>query len=133
MWYKVKFVREEMFEDKIIKQTLYYLIDTTDFASAGYKVLEYWNNDGEVEDVCLMKNYKPLGNEKYSDDNKVFIVKVATDFTDDNGKTKTIKYPLPFYANNNTDLQKILENFISQGMEDMRVTTISETKWEILD
>lgn len=133
MWYKVKFVREEIFEDKIIKQTLYYLIDTTDFASAGYKVLEYWNNDGEVEDVCLMKNYKPLGNEKYSDDNKVFIVKVATDFTDDNGKTKTIKYPLPFYANNNTDLQKILENFISQGMEDMRVTTISETKWEILD
>lgn len=133
MWYKVKFTRDEQIEDKIVHKTLYYLVDTDDFATAGYKALEYWNNDGEVEDVCLMKSYKPLGNEKYSDDNKVFIVKVATDFIDDNGRVKTIKYPLPFYANNNTELQKILENFISQGMEDMRVTTISETKWEIIE
>lgn len=133
MWYKVKYTSEETLESGKVLHTLdYYLVDATNFAEAGYSVMKYHNGIGDIEDVCLMKSYKPVGNEKYADTNKVFIVKFAEDFTDDNGKIKTIKYPVPFYANNNTELQKILSLYIEQGLQDMRVTTVSETKWEIL-
>lgn len=133
MWYKVKYTSSEVLESgKVIHTLDYYLVDANNFADAGYKVLKENNNLGEVEDVCLMKNYKPAGNIQYADTNKVFIVKFAEDFEDENGKIKTIKYPVPFWANNNTELQTILELYLKQGLDNMRITTVSETRWKII-
>ena len=42
---------------------------------------------------------------------------------------KTVKYALPVFADNNEQLQTIMKDYISQGLDDMRLTTISETKW----
>ena len=80
----------------------------------------------------LMKTLKPLGNTKYDERNKVFIVKIAEDYELDDGSIKTIKYPIPFYANNNEELQRIIKDYIGQGLQEMRVTTVSETAWEII-
>ena len=52
--------------------------------------------------------------------------------TDENGNIKTLKYPMPVFANNDVELYSIVKNFIKQGLNDMRLTTISETKWIFL-
>jgi hypothetical protein len=137
MWYKVK-VNRTIVTSKGKEKSLieYYLNDNTNFAEAGYEVLKYLqeqlHTDGEIEDVCLMKNLKPCGNTEYQPDCRVYIVKFAQDITQDDGTVKTLKYPVPFYAKSNNALQQILDLYIKQGLEDMRVTTISETKWKII-
>lgn len=82
----------------------------------------------EIEEIKLMKNFKPAINEKYDNSNKLYIVKIAEDMNID-GKQKTIKYELPVFANNSDELHQIVNEYISQGLENMRLTTISETKW----
>ena len=106
-----------------------YLTEGNNFAEAGYKIINQLGTENiEVEDICLMKTLKPFINEKYSEDNKLFVVKIAEDIFD-NGKMKTVKYVMPVFANNADELQTIVKNYISQGLEYMRLTTISETKW----
>ena len=78
-----------------------------------------------------MKTLKPAGNIEYAPTNKVFIVKFAEDI-DIDGRTKTLKYPVPFYANNNEELQVILKLYLEQGLDNMRITTVSETQWKII-
>jgi hypothetical protein len=131
MWFKVKIGRDTVVNNKMKHVTEVYLCDVDNFAEAGYKALQYLNGEGEVEDVCLMKTLKPAGNVEYNENNKVFIVKFAEDI-DIDGRVKTLKYPVPFYANNNEELQVILKLYLEQGLENMRITTVSETQWKIL-
>ena len=123
MFYKVKISRT----DTSAIET--YLTEGDNFAEAGYKIINELGTKGiEVEDICLMKTLKPFINDKYSEDNKLFIVKIAEDiFTEK--KMKTVKYVMPVFANNADELQKIVKDYLAQGLEYMRLTTISETKW----
>lgn len=133
MWFKIKVNRDIILESGKEKNIIeYYLSDCDNFAQAGYNVMKYLGGKCEIEDVMLMKSYKPLANKKYSENNKVFIVKLAEDFQMDDGTIKTQKYPVIFQANNNADLQKILKLFMAQGFDNMRICTISETKWKIV-
>ena len=123
MFYKIKISRTDCSGVET------YLTEGNNFAEAGYKVINQLGTENiEVEDICLMKTLKPFINEKYSEDNKLFVVKIAEDIFD-NGKMKTVKYVMPVFANNADELQTIVKNYISQGLEYMRLTTISETKW----
>ena len=56
------------------------------------------------------------------------MVKVAEDIEID-GKVKTIKYELPAFANDSISLYDIVNDYLKQGFDNMRLTTISETKW----
>ena len=133
MWFKIKVSRDILLNTGKEKNiTEYYLSDCENFAQAGYNVMKFLNGRCEIEDVMLMKQIKPLANKKYSEQNKVFIVKLAEDFANDDGTIKTIKYPVQFLANNTIDLQKILKLYLAQGFDNMRICTISETKWKIV-
>ena len=129
MYYKVKATLEVTENDKVKKRQNTYLTTGTNFAEAGYKVIQQISTEAEIEDICLMKNFKPAINEPYADSNKLYVVKIAQDFTQDNGTTKTIKYEIPAFADNSDKLQDLVREYISQGLDDMRLTTISETKW----
>ncbi len=135
MYYKIKVNRLLGFingkDDRVVET---YLTDASNFAEAGYKVIQKIGvgDNVEVEDIMLMKNLKPLVNEKYSINNKLFIVKVAEDIFENN-KIRTVKYVLPAFANNSDELQRIMNDYISQGLENMRLTTISETQWIYLE
>ena len=133
MWYRVK-VNRNIVTSKGKEKSIveYYLSDQSTFAEAGYAVLQHLDGDGEIEDVCLMKTLKPAGNTEYQPTCKVFIVKFAEEVEQEDGSIKTIKYPVPFYANNNTELQKILDLYLKQGLDNMRITTVSETQWKIV-
>ena len=131
MWYRIKISREvkENGNTKTISE--YYLTDANNFVIAGVKVINLLGKKIDIEDIALMKTYKPAVNE-YKEGNKVYIIKIAEDFVDDNGNLKTLKYPMPVFANNDAELYAIVKNFIKQGLNDMRLTTISETKWIFL-
>ena len=113
-------------EEKKVIET--YFTEAQHFAEAGMKVLKDLGKDIEVEDICLMKAFKPAANEYY-EDSKIFAVKVAEDIYQEDGSLKTIKYALPVFAQTSDEVHEIMKNYISQGLENMRITTISETKW----
>jgi hypothetical protein len=130
MYFKIKTSRKTVLENGKEKQLLEtYFTEAVHFAEAGYKVIQEIGTDAEVEDVCMMKNYKPAVNEPFSEDNKLFIVKVAEDQLQEDGTYKTVKYIMPAFANDSQELNQIMKDYISQGLENMRLTTISETKW----
>lgn len=134
MWYKVKTTKQIVAPSgKEKTKTEYWLTDKDNFAEAGYAVAKQLDGIYDIEDVCAMKNLKPLGNTKYNENNKVFIVKIAVDMTNEDGLTKTQKYPIPFYANNNAELQKIIELYMKQGLEDMRISSVTETQFIIVE
>ena len=105
------------------------MTDALHFADAGYKIIKEIGTEAEVTDISLQKNLKPLVNEQTSEDQKLFIVKIAEDYVQEDGSYKSIKYVLPAFAEDSIKLQEIMKDYISQGLESMRLTTISETKW----
>lgn len=130
MYFKIKVSNKKTDnngKEKNIIET--YLTEALNFADAGYKVIQIVGTAAEVEDVCMMKSFKPSVNEIFDENNKLFIVKVAEDQLQEDGSYKTIKYVLPAFANDSNQLNNIMKDYISQGLENMRLTTISETKW----
>ena len=114
-------------KEKTVIET--YLTEGINFIDAGYKIIQLLGNPDAIEDICMMKNFKPSVNDKFADTNKLFIVKIAEDILQEDGTYKTIKYVLPAFADDSNQLQNIMKDYISQGFENMRLTTISETKW----
>ena len=123
MYYKIK-----VSNIPDMKGIVTYLVDEDNFANAAQKVIQEVGVTADVEEIKWMKNFKPAINIKYSDNNKLYMVKIAEDMNIDD-KTKTIKYELPVFANDSNELHKIVNDYITQGLENMRLTTISETKW----
>lgn len=111
-----------------VKGIVTFLTEEENFASAAYKVIQAIGNNADIEEIKWMKNFKPAINEKYDKNNKLYIVKIAEDINIEDS-IKTIKYELPVFANNSNELHNIVNNYIAQGLDNMRLTTISETKW----
>ena len=130
MYFKIKASVTNILEngkEKTVIET--YLTEGINFIDAGYKIIQLLGNPDAIEDICMMKNFKPSVNDKFADTNKLFIVKIAEDILQEDGTYKTIKYVLPAFADDSNQLQNIMKDYISQGFENMRLTTISETKW----
>lgn len=106
-----------------------FLTDALHFADAGYKVIQEIGTEAEVTDVSLMKNLKPAINEQRDEEDKLFIIKIAEEQIQEDGDYKTVKYSLPAFAKDSLELQSIAQDYLKQGLENMRLTTISETKW----
>jgi hypothetical protein len=130
MYFKVKASKHITLpngKDKTVLET--YLTEGMNFLEAGYKIMQIIGEDDEIEDVCMMKTFKPSVNDKFAETNKLFVVKIAEDVMSEDGTIKTLKYVLPAFADDSNQLQQIMQDYISQGFENMRLTTISETKW----
>ena len=130
MLYRVKITRNVFSKESNTTKTIveYYLTDATNFGYAGINVINKIGKNIEIDDVLLMKTYKPPINE-YTNGDKIYVVKIAEDMIDDNGNQKTIKYPMPVFAKNDTELYIKVKEYLKQGLSNMRLTTISETKW----
>lgn len=128
MYYKIKLNRviETLGKEKKVIET--YFTDALHFADAAMKVIQKIGKDIEIEDICLMKNFKPSAND-YIEGKKIFIVKVGEDISQEDGTIKTIKYSLPVFADSSDETYEIMKIYIAQGLENMRITTISESKW----
>ena len=130
MYFKIKASVKNILEngkEKTVIET--YLTEGINFIDAAYKIMQILDNPDDIEDISMMKNFKPAVNDKFNDTNKLFIVKIAEDILQEDGTYKTIKYVLPAFADDSNQLQNIMKDYILQGFENMRLTTISETKW----
>lgn len=125
MYYKIKTSGE--FDGK--QQIKTFLTEGENFAEAAQKVINVIGTEPEIEDIALMKNFKPAINDQYDSFNKLYMVKIAEDQINEKGVEKLVKYVLPAFANNSDELHKIVNDYILQGLHGMRLTTISETKW----
>ena len=113
-----------------IKGIVTYLTESDNFADAAYKIIKIvGTGPAEIEEIKLMKNIKPAINEKSSNHNKLYMIKIAEDILQDDNTIKTVKYELPVFADNAIELTDIVNDYLAQGLENMRLTTISETKW----
>ena len=76
MWYRVKISRDIKNKNTGTTKNIteYYLTDAVNFGYAGINVVKKLGNQIEVEDVLLMKNYKPAINE-YTEGKKIYIIK----------------------------------------------------------
>ena len=128
MYFKIKLNRNVNINGKEKRVIETYFTEAVHFAEASIKVIEKIGKGIEIEDICLMKTFKPSANEYY-EDSKIFAVKVAEDVFQEDGTIKTLKYALPVFAKSSDEVHEIMKDYISQGLENMRVTTISETKW----
>jgi len=106
-----------------------YFTNATNFGEAGYKIIQLIGTEPEIEEIKLMKNIKPSINDIFDKSNKLYIIKIAEDILQDDNTYKTIKYELPVFANDSNQLHEIINKYLSQGLSNMRLTTISETKW----
>ena len=100
MYFKIKLNRNTLILGKEKRIIETYFTEAQHFAEAGMKVINKLGKDIEIEDV----------------------------FQDD-GTIKTVKYALPVFAKSSEEVHEIMKAYIAQGLENMRTTTISETKW----
>ena len=128
MYFKIKLNRNININGKDKRVIETYFTEAVHFAEASIKVINKLGKGIEIEDICLMKTFKPAANEYY-EDSKIFAVKVAEDIYQEDGSLKTIKYALPVFAQTSDEVHEIMKNYIAQGLEKMRITTIAETKW----
>ena len=113
-----------------VKGILTYLTEANNFAEAAYKIIQtIGTGPAEIEEIKLMKNFKPAINNQSEERYKLYMIKIAEDVKQDDGNIKTLKYELPCFANNAIEVTDIVNNYIAQGLDNMRLTTISETKW----
>lgn len=128
MWYKVKSSREVEIDEKQKNLTEIWITDVSNFAEAGFKVAEMFNGDVDIEEVKLMKNIKEIANKEGEVFDKVYIAKIIQDFTNEDGSKKELKYDILLYANDSNQATNIINEYMQQGFDNMRVKTLSETK-----
>ena len=91
------------------------------------KTYAYDNTDGDVVAIRRSKLYEIVNENKT--DGKYFKAKLASVFVDEKtGKEKMTYYDLLLSADNMDEAQKIMKEYMNQGMNDFILIKIEETK-----
>jgi hypothetical protein len=76
MYFKIKASVTNVLEngkEKTVIET--YLTEGINFIDAGYKIMQLLGDPDVIEDICMMKNFKPSVNDKFADTNKLLLLK----------------------------------------------------------
>lgn len=131
MLYEVKLrVEQENSKGELKQVTEHYIVDGCEFfAEAEVKAMEEYNNDCEVFSI-IQSRIREIVNEK--EESKPFFKATITEtFTNDDGSEKENKYPVLVCASDIKEANKLMEEYLKQGLSDMRLDGIVKTK--ILD
>ena len=90
------------------------------------KTYAYDNTDGEVVAIKRSNLYE-IVNENANKE-KYFRAKLGSIFVDDNGKEKMTYYHVLLSADNMDEAQKIMKEYMNQGMNDFILLEIKESK-----
>lgn len=86
----------------------------------------YDNLDGDVVAIRRSKLYEIVNENKT--DGKYFKAKLASVFVDEKGKEKVTFYHVLVNADNMDNANKKMKEYINQGLSDMSLVEIKETK-----
>ena len=131
MLYEVKLrVEQENSKGELKQVTEHYIVDGCEFfAEAEVKAMEEYNNDCEVFSI-IQSRIREIVNDK--EESKPFFKATITEtFTNDDGSEKENKYPVLVCASDIKEVNKLMEEYLKQGLSDMRLDGIVKTK--ILD
>ena len=131
MIYEAKISYEN--EGKVVKEQ--YIIENAElFGEVEAKLYEEFGNMPNFGVVSIKTNIKirEIINEKPFDDDecKIFYATIVDFFTDDNGKVKEIPYIVVAFAHDMTEAKAAVDQYMRQGLEDMKLKKLVETKFE---
>lgn len=124
---KVTRLNEKGEEKQVIER--YVIENCISFSEAeerAVKTFSYDNTDGEVVAIKRSNLYE-IVNENANKE-KYFRAKLGSIFVDDNGKEKMTYYHVLLSADNMDEAQKIMKEYMSQGMSDLILLEIKESK-----
>lgn len=91
--------------------------------------MEQYNGECDVFAISQSKIIEIVNNKE--DDKPFFKATIIKTYTDDAGNEKEMKYIVLVCAEDITDANKLMQDYMRQGLEDMRLDAIQKTK--ILD
>lgn len=129
MIYETKISYEQ--DGKAVKAQ--YIIEHAElFGEVESKLYEEFGNLPNFSVVSIKTNNKirEVINEKPDGDDecKIFYATICDFFTDDNGKTKEIPYIVVAFAHDMTEAKAAVDQYMRQGLEDMELKKLVETK-----
>ena len=130
MFYEAKVSYEK--ENKKVKEQ--FILENYElFGEVESKLYEEFGNFPNFSVVSIKTNNKirEIINEKPTDDDecKIFYATICDFFTDDNGKTKELPYIVVAFAHDMTEAKAAVDQYMRQGLEDMELKAIKETKY----
>ena len=105
----------------------HYIIDGCElFAEVEAKALEEFGAECDVFAITRSK-IKEIANQK-DIDKPFFKATITETFTNDDGSEKENKYPVLVCASDIKEANKLMEEYLKQGLSDMRLDGIVKTK-----
>lgn len=128
MYYETKVRHEIIVPDGTIKQGNEKLIvrNCNTFAEAELRSLQHIK-DGDVIAI-RQSNLREFANDPIEDADIYFATIVDT-FLSELGDEKTTKYKVALYAKSTTEANKVINEFMKQGLYDMKCTEIKKTNF----
>lgn len=120
---KVKQLADNGEEKEVIER---YITDVELFAEAEAKGMEQYNGECDVFAISQSKIIEIVN--KKEDDKPFFKATIIKEYTDDAGNDKEMKYPVLVCAKDITEANKMMQDYMRQGLEDMRLDAIQKTK-----
>lgn len=125
---KVTRTNERGEEKQVIER---YLIDSCltfkEAEERAAKTYAYDNTDGDVVAIKRSNLYE-IVNENANKE-KYFRAKLGSVFVNDNGKEKMTYYHVLLSADNMDEAQKIMKEYMNQGMNDFVLVEVKESKY----
>lgn len=125
---KVTRINERGEEKQVIER--YVIKDCLSFSEAEERAANtyaYDNTDGEVVAIKRSNLYE-IVNENANKE-KYFRAKLGSVFVDDNDKEKMTYYHVLLSADNMDEAQKVMKEYMNQGMNDFILLGVKETKY----
>jgi hypothetical protein len=119
-------------DGKAVKEQ--YIIEHAElFGEVESKLYEEFGNFPNFSVVSIKTNNKirEVINEKPAGDDecKIFYATICDFFTDDNGQKKEIPYIVVAFAHDMNEAKAAVDQYMRQGLEDMELKAIEETKF----
>lgn len=95
------------------------------FSEAELKGLEQYNNECDVTAI-KRSNIMEIVND-HEVDKPFYKATIVSTFTDDNGKEKETKYHVLLHAENMVEATQIANEYMKQGMQDLKLVGINKS------
>lgn len=130
MFYEIKLkVEKENSKGDVKEVKEHFIVDCELFAEAEFAGMNQYNNQSDVFSIIRSKIREIVNNKE--EDKPFFKATIVDTFVNDDGAEKETKYPVLVCAKNLAEATKITEDYMRQGLTDMRLDKIEKTK--ILD
>lgn len=127
MFYELKIkVDKENKKGEMKSVTELFITDCELFANAEYNGLNEYQGNCDVTDI-KRSSIREIVNEK-EDDKPFFRATIVQIYTKDDGTEKELLYPVLVCAEDIEQANILIQEYMRQGLDDMRLKEIKETK-----